>query len=440
MKKHNKKQFNRVNKNDNCQSERGDMSRRHFLLGAGSLVFGGALGGGLLSGCKEEVTTTKMITTTKTVSVPTTVEVPVTTTVTETGYLTETSTVTSTVTDSGAKTITVTDSRGREVTLNLPVNRVVYLHPTLAEGLKIIDAWDKVIAVDNYTTNNVFFPNLGSLPVIAMTESGTIDYEAIITLQPDVVLVLAAPGHYDVDAMIAALEPEIPVVAVFDIYAADAWPSGIELLGKIMQKEEEAQEFIEFCRNIEANIGSKTLSLSDEEKPGIFIKVPGYTSDQFSSYTNEFAFIANLMAVTGAVNVAADLPSTGGWVENVDMEWLITQPYEFIMATLWDSLNPGVLGYNVQNTIAAQKYHTEMMQLPAFSASQAVADGNLYITDTTLTTTPRYFILMEYMAKMLHPDLFADLDPKATHQEYLSRFMRVDFSLEESGVFFYPEP
>ncbi|NLL89906.1 MAG: hypothetical protein GX226_02220, partial [Dehalococcoidales bacterium] len=57
MKKHNKKQFNRVNKNDNCQSERGDMSRRHFLLGAGSLVFGGALGGGLLSGCKEEVTT-----------------------------------------------------------------------------------------------------------------------------------------------------------------------------------------------------------------------------------------------------------------------------------------------------------------------------------------------------------------------------------------------
>jgi len=386
-----------------------------------------------------------MITATKTVSVPTTVEVPVTTTVTETSYLTNTSIVTSTVTqtatvtDSGAKTITVTDSAGREVTLNLPINRVVYLHPTVAEGLRIVDAWYKGIAVDNYTTNNLFFPNLDSLPVIAMSESGAIDYEAIITLQPDVVFVLATPGHYDVEALIAALEPEIPVVTVFDIYDADAWAPGIELLGKIMQKEEEAQEFVEFCRGIEGNVSSRTSSLSDEEKPNIFIKVPGYTADQFSTYTNEFAFIANLMAVTGAVNVAADLPSTGGWVENIDIEWLIAQPYEYILVTLWDSLNPGVLGYAVQDTVAAQEYHDEMMQLDAFSASQAIADGNLYLTDTNLTTTPRYFILMEYMAKMLHPELFTDLDPEATHQDYLTRFMRVDFNLEKSGVFYYPE-
>jgi iron complex transport system substrate-binding protein len=46
---------------------------------------------------------------------------------------------------------------------------------------------------------------------------------------------------------------------------------------------------------------------------------------------------------------------------------------------------------------------------------------------------------MEYMAKIFHPELFAELDPVATHQEYLTRFMRIDFNLDESGVFFYPE-
>jgi iron complex transport system substrate-binding protein len=442
MKKYNKKQFNKVNP---AAKEKGEMSRRHFLLGAGSVVIGGALGGGLLSGCKEEVTTTKVVSSTMTVSVPTTVEVPVTSTVTETSLstVTETSTVTqtSTVTETAAeaKTITVTDSLGREVTLNLPVNRVSYLHPTIAEGLRIIDAWDRVISVDITTTNEVFFPNLAELPVLSYTESGAIDYESIIALEPDILFVLATPGSFDMDALVAAMEPEIPVVFVFDTYDVNTWSSGIELLGKIMQKEDEAQEFIGFCQQIEESVTSKTTGLAADEMPSYFLKVPGWTTDQFCTFTDEFAFVKKLGETTGAVNIAADLPSTGGWVENVDVEWLMTREYEHILVNVWVSITAGLIGYNVLDTAALEAYREELMQLDAFSLSQAVADENVYITDTFFMTTPRYFILMLYAAKMFHPELFEDLDPEAAHQEYLTRFMRIDFNLDESGVFFYPE-
>jgi iron complex transport system substrate-binding protein len=41
-------------------------------------------------------------------------------------------------------------------------------------------------------------------------------------------------------------------------------------------------------------------------------------------------------------------------------------------------------------------------------------------------------------AKLLHPELFEDLDPEAVHKEYLNRFQRIDYDLDDHGVFVYP--
>jgi hypothetical protein len=73
-----------------------EMSRRDFLVGASTLAVGGALGSGILAGCKgETITETVQVTTTKTmpttVEIPTTITgIPVTTTATTTATTTET--------------------------------------------------------------------------------------------------------------------------------------------------------------------------------------------------------------------------------------------------------------------------------------------------------------------------------------------------------------
>jgi succinate dehydrogenase/fumarate reductase flavoprotein subunit len=89
------------------------MSRRSFLLGAGTVLAGTAIGGGLLAGCKGETTTeTVQITTTKTV--PTTVQVPTTVVSTVTGQAsTITKTETKTVSGTGdTTTVTTTVTSG----------------------------------------------------------------------------------------------------------------------------------------------------------------------------------------------------------------------------------------------------------------------------------------------------------------------------------------
>ncbi len=82
------------------EKEKGEVSRRDFLVGAGAVVVGGAIGAGitypLVAGKEAEVTTTtKTVETTKTVSVPTTV----TKTVGDGATATVTDTVTTTVSD-----------------------------------------------------------------------------------------------------------------------------------------------------------------------------------------------------------------------------------------------------------------------------------------------------------------------------------------------------
>jgi iron complex transport system substrate-binding protein len=379
----------------------------------------------VVAGCGEPEKTTEE-TTTATTAVPTSEgTTPVT--------------ATTPVTEAVPESVTITDASGREMTMDLPLKRVCYIHPTIAEGLRIIDAWDRVAAVDEYTVDTVLFPNIGEMPVINYGTAG-LDYEAVIELQPDALLVRAGAIDIDVEQAISALEPEIPVIAVFDTSDPDTWEEGAILLGTIMQKEAEAQEFIGFIQQIEDNLRTRTAGLSDEEKPTVFIKTSGYTLDEYNTLTDEFGMVGRMIEVTGAVNVAADLPSMAGYVQAVDVEWVMEQDYDYIIVQVWDALNPGSVGFAVQDTSVIAGIREEHLNLDAFAGSQAVENGNVYLMDLFFQSTPRHYIVMEYVAKVFHPELFTDLDPRATLQEYLDRFIRIDFDLDESGVFFYPEP
>jgi hypothetical protein len=89
--------------------ESGQVSRRDFLIGAGSVIVGGAIGAGItypLVAGKEGEVTTKTVETVKTVTVPTTTTVAADT-VTTTKTIGAGETVTTTI-PGGTKTITTT--------------------------------------------------------------------------------------------------------------------------------------------------------------------------------------------------------------------------------------------------------------------------------------------------------------------------------------------
>ncbi|MDC7124132.1 MAG: ABC transporter substrate-binding protein [Spirochaetales bacterium] len=340
-----------------------------------------------------------------------------------------------------AESITVTDALGREVTINGPIERIAFSISTTGEMLKIVGAWDMVVGVDWETANQpVLFPNIDELPVInSMTSQYDLNYESIYTLDPDVILVISVPTP-GLDAMIEKLDSDIPVVAIADTSDPDAWTNGVSILGKLLDRESVAMEFTDWYKSIENGMKAKTALLSDNEKPKVFFKTVGMSPEQVCTYTNQFGYVRRLLEVSGGINIGADIPAPGGWVQNVDPEWLVKQNPDVVMAVSWEGYYSGALGFGVEDSSTAEAVRTDMMAMPIFQDCGAVANQKFFLFDTYFTSAPRFIVLMAYWGKWLHPDLFADIDPKSIHQEYLTRFMGIDYDLDQQGVFFYPEP
>ena len=82
------------------------------------------------------------------------------------------------------------------------------------------------------------------------------------------------------------------------------------------------------------------------------------------------------------------------------------------------------------------------MNRPELQELTAIEEGRVHIISTEIcgfySNSCRHFVQIAYQAKWFHPELFKELDPKALHQEYLTRFQGLDIDLDEKGVFVYP--
>jgi len=76
---------------------------------------------------------------------------------------------------------------------------------------------------------------------------------------------------------------------------------------------------------------------------------------------------------------------------------------------------------------------------PAWDTITAVKNDRVYILSNDILGGAQHFIGIAYLAKILHPTRFEEMDPKIIHQEYLTRFQGLDYDIDEEGVFIYPK-
>ena len=336
--------------------------------------------------------------------------------------------------------LTLVDSADRIVTVNKPVERISFSYIGTAEMIKIVGAWDSVVTVDYNARDELLFPGASELPLIDGPASiYDLHFEVVFEADPDIFLtaVVPMPGF---EEMVATLEPEIPVVAL-DFLEPHTVVENVRKLRYVLNTEESGEAFIAWYEGVINDITEETAGLSEDEKPRVFLKIPGMFPDQLCTFTNGMGFVKHMFEVSGAINIAADLPAPGGWVQNLDQEWLVDQNPEVIIASVYDPYHPDVFGYDVDDPSAAKALRNEIMGVTAFEGSDAVANGEVYLFENQfLMGSARVIVGIAYWAKWFHPDLCVDLDPKAIHQEYLTDFMRIDYDLDEHGVFVYPEP
>lgn len=336
--------------------------------------------------------------------------------------------------------ITFTDALGREISLDRPAERVGFQFYGVGEALKIIDAWDLVVARDGYISDEQFFPGYKSIPAIN-PESGEMElnYEKIIEISPDVMIIQNEFWYADaVKDAINSLEPEITVV-VLDFVDPFTMTENFEKLGVLTGNKEKAKEFSDYYNSIISPIRDELSNMAESEKPQVFMKAAGYSRDQLCTYGSEMKGWNNLLNIAGGRNAASDLSFAFG---DVDPEWLINTDYDVLIDEIWDVYYPESFDYAATNPaharVVAEGLRDQIMQNEIFSGSTAVKNKRVYLADHALFGTVRQVVLIPYLAKWIHPELFGHLDPETIHQEYLNRFIRAGYNLKEVGIFTYP--
>jgi iron complex transport system substrate-binding protein len=330
------------------------------------------------------------------------------------------------------KELTFIDSCERTVTVNKPIERIVagYRHPLeTLRSLKVPK--ERIVGIEETWLDLTFFPEFADTPTVGIVWRP--DVEAILSLDPDLVILIGSSRMAGaVDTATEVLELADVTVIRISLTDPEIYQERVKKLGYVFDKEEEAEEFIEFIERCLNSVSEKTIP--EEDIPKV------YFESSFGSYSAIMETCQPYIEMAGGENIFAGLSG------DIDPEAVVEQNPAIIVKKAPREYRDRI-GYGVDaaDTGAMEEIRDEIISRPELQNVEAVKTGRVYVVCGYLTpggpvSGTRSFLLPAYLAKIFHPDHFEDLDPKALHQEYITEFQRLDIDLDKKGVFVYPEP
>ena len=324
------------------------------------------------------------------------------------------------------KEITVIDGADRIVTVKKPVKRAVVGIRNLLELLRTIQVKKDQIAGITVGSrpdyNELFLSEYIDLPIVG-SSAWNLDCEAILNLYPDVVFIRSTSK---LDATQEVLESAgIPVIRLSKTYTKD-FVKELKGLGYIFDKEEEAGEFIDWYENFMNLIKDRVEEMPEEDRPKVYYE---------SSHKHYYAY--------GEPGAGVEIAGGKNIFEKsgiVDPEAVVAQDPDIIIIAAGCS---GGYFLDADDTAELVEIRDEMMNRPELQGVAAVKNGKVYVINGYMQSgmgcsSGRGFLQIVYNAKWFYPELFEDLNPKAIHQEYLTKFRGLDYDLDKHGVFVYP--
>jgi iron complex transport system substrate-binding protein len=326
--------------------------------------------------------------------------------------------------------LTVLDSMGREVTIKEPVESIAIIDalPQVASTIQAIGGYNKIIAVDD-TTSVEKVPSPDGKNITSIGNSENPDLEKLISLKPDLVLV----GLYATEEKIKKLEDaglNVLAVSLFPTVDEGFLPTqeNTKILGKIIGKEDKANEFVNWRDQYLNEIKEKASNLSDSDRPLTMYTYKWDNSKIYGSGSkNRFHYLLNFI---GAKDINSDVNSD--WAE-VDLEHLIKSNPSYL---IFEEMSHNS-GYGMTNSSTMAEDIKSLGALPGLDSVDAVKNNHVYGLPVDLMTGDTWLASI-YLAPVIHPELFGDLNPGEIHKEYAEKFLGINFDPATSGIFIYP--
>ena len=333
-----------------------------------------------------------------------------------------------------AETITVTDTEGRTVTAPKGAQRVLlgfYFEDFYAIAGE--NAYDRVVAFSReawegwrntqwqaYLAVN---PKIADITDIGEVDSGTFNLEVAVASRPDVAIIAAWQYRGLGDAVKKLEAAGIPVVVVdYNAQTVEKHVQSTLIIGQIMDAEDRAGQLAREYQAAVQDVQRRVASLGAPEKK-VYVELGNKGPDEVgNSYSG--VMWGEVVGMAGGKNIA------DGKIER----WAPLNP-EYVLASQPDViLIPGsgwvgrdkavLMGFGIQQSVTRDRLRP-YSDRSGWSSMPAVKSSELHSVYHGGARTLYDYAFLQYIAKVLHPEAFADVDPMENHRRFYEKYLPI---------------
>ncbi|MFA5330829.1 MAG: ABC transporter substrate-binding protein [Methanoregula sp.] len=308
--------------------------------------------------------------------------------------------------------ITINQTDGTPVTLPCRPERLIVANANAAEMVIALGAADKIVGGTDSTLSVSYIrdkiPNATSIG-----NWQTPNVEEILALHPDAVISYSSYKPKNLDQITAA---NVTVISL-DCYRLGTLASDARAIGTLTGRSQKAESYAQMVEKSVDTVMTKTASMNESEMPGVYFEsYTAYTAAANGSGSNE------LLVLAGGKN-SAGYSDTASM--KVSPEWVVSQKPAYVMKVVSSS-----------NTVPLADIVANISARTGWATMPAVESDHVYAFANDVEYGPRAYIGLAYTAKILHPEMFGDLDPEQMLNDYAGTYVS---GTNESGMV-YPDP
>lgn len=328
------------------------------------------------------------------------------------------------------------DLRDRPLALTPPVTRLsiddgryliglALIHP---DPVSVLAGWSgdiNRISPEMYEAFVERFPALATLPT---TPSSAADFsvEAVLAAEPQAAVVSIGAGP--TEAQIAQLRAAGVETVFIDFFSHpfENQARSLALLGALIGRETEAESYNRFRAERLAVIAERVARIPEDQRPTVFLEAHAGNGPDCCNSPGR-GNVGDYIAFVGGRNIGADVLTAP--FGKLNLEYVIDRDPDVYIATGGPHLERAggyVVGpqFTPEQAAASLKRVTQRRGISSLTAVRA---GRAHGLSHQLINSPIDIVATEALARWIHPDLFADLDPRATLDEINSRFLAAPY-------------
>jgi iron complex transport system substrate-binding protein len=260
-----------------------------------------------------------------------------------------------------------------------PPQRIVSLSPNVTEIIYGLGAWDKIVGVTMYSD---FPPEAKTIPKVGGWVNPNL--EAIVKLKPDLVIFMR-----DQDSIFGDNIRKLGLNTLFidSNNSIEDIQNSILQLGKILRKEQEAQNLVVRIRSKLENISSKTSQLRRKRVLFVVGRNPGTLEDVY--VIGRHNYINELIDLAGGENVV----KSNRFALKISKEAVLSFNPEVIIEATYDKTD---------NRESVRKTWSTLKEISAIKNNQVY----IVLSSELLRPSQRIIEGAYILAHILHPEVF----------------------------------